>query len=455
MAVNRFATNNLVAEHDIYVKYLEIRKKFIEEHNWTDVKEFVPSRCGLFENLSDVPPTTIKRGLYKWHCMMLSYDIWKNLVKSHIVWKGAIEYKKSVNVSYGVLKRFKYATEQAIHEARCDYNRRLPHNQAQYDACRYLAMYWTYLDIIKDDKTQRYYPDAETREIAAKVFGYKESENPFVMNGTYWAWSKKDIEDTSMEETKETMEEKNYSKDWFSTLLVDIIDDARLTNPLWRANIRTVGDFVSKSDKELLKTRTFGVVKLRKVKEAIEKDGKKYIIDNSEENPEEKTYADVIDRKHIKETVGDIVNRMNEEEKKALSYLVGCALEENKTKYDALNKKYDELLKTAQEQADKYDKLLEQKLECEAHNSRLRDENANLKDENEGLKSVAESRRIASNPKNFDTFALLNIVLEKMKDSKTDNIFITVDGMTIDIHKKFEHPFGKADSYTIRTREAR
>jgi hypothetical protein len=28
MAVSRFATNNLVAEHDVYVKYLKIRKKF-------------------------------------------------------------------------------------------------------------------------------------------------------------------------------------------------------------------------------------------------------------------------------------------------------------------------------------------------------------------------------------------------------------------------------------------
>lgn len=52
-------------------------------------------------------------------------------------------------------------------------------------------------------------------------------------------------------------------------LLVDIIDDRRLTNPLERAGIKTVGEFRSKTEKELLKIRTFGVVKLRLVKEAI------------------------------------------------------------------------------------------------------------------------------------------------------------------------------------------
>jgi hypothetical protein len=428
MAVSRFATNNLVAEHDVYVKYLEIRKKFIEEHGWTNVKEFVPARCGLFDIFHNVPKTTLQRGLYKWHCMQISYDIWSKLVKDSVVWHGAVEYKKNINVSYDCLRKFKSMTEQAIYEARCDYNTRLPHGQATYDACRYLAMYWTYLDIIRDDKTQRYFPDKETREKAAIAFGYDRSDNPFQMNGIYWAWGNKDIEEAK-EKTKETMEENNYSKDWFSTLLVDIIDDARITNPLYRAGIQTVGQFVEKADKELLKIRTFGVVKLRKVKEAIEKAGKKYIVDNLEEKPN--TDKMIISKK---------------------SYDV---YKESKEEYDKLNAKYDELLKTAQEQADRYDELLKQKLDLEAYNSRLRDQLSNLKDENEGLKSVAESRRIASNPKNFDTFALLNIVLEKMKDSKTDNIFITVDGMTIDIHKKFEHPFGKAESYTIRTREAR
>ena len=403
MAVSRFATNNLVAEHDVYVKYLEVRKKFIEEHGWTNVKEFVPARCGLFDIFHNVPKTTLQRGLYKWHCMQISYDIWQTLVKHCVVWEGAIEYKKSVHVDVSILKKFKSMTEQAIHDARCDYNTWLPHGQATYDACRYLAMYWTYLDIIVDTKTQRYFPDKETREKAAIVFGYDKSDNPFQMNGMYWTRGKNNIQDAQVEE--KTMEEKNYSKDWFSTLLVDIIDDARLTNPLYRAGIQTVGQFVEKSDKELLKIRTFGVVKLRKVKEALEKAGKKYIVDISEEKPKE------------------VFN-------------------------DDLGAKYDELLIA-------YNAVCEQKLECEAHNSSLRDEISNLKDKYDGIVAHNNQLRVASDPKNFDTFTLLNIVLEKMKDAKMDNIFITVDGMTVDIHKKFEHPFGKAESYTIRTREAR
>lgn len=436
MAVSRFATNNLVAEHDVYVKYLKIRKKFIEEHGWTNVKEFVPSRCGLFDTFFNVSKTTLKRGLYKWHCMQISYDIWQTLVKHCVVWEGAIKYKKSVHVDVSILKKFKAITEQTIYDARCDYNTRLPHGQAHYDACRYLAMYWTYLDIIKDDKTQRYFPDKDTREKAAKIFGYSELENPFQMNGIYWTFGKKNIPDAPVEEETK-MEEVNG--DILEKRIEDLDLSVRTYNCLDRAGVKKFGSLLMLTANDILHMRNLGINSFREVVSKLQEYG--YIYPEDKTNPKIPYVKDSLPIKV------QAAKEVEEEPKEVFNDL--------KNTYDDIAIKYDNLLKTAQEQADRYDELLKQKLDLEAYNSRLRDQLNNLKDENESLKSVAESRRIASNPKNFDTFTLLNIVLEKMKDAKMDNIFITVDGMTVDIHKKFERPFGKAESYTIRTSEAR
>lgn len=52
-------------------------------------------------------------------------------------------------------------------------------------------------------------------------------------------------------------------------LLVELIADKRFTNPLRRAGIHTVMDFLYKSDKELLGVRAFGKGKLKAVKEAV------------------------------------------------------------------------------------------------------------------------------------------------------------------------------------------
>ena len=125
-----------------------------------------------------------------------------------------------------------------------------------------------------------------------------------------------------------------------------------------------------------------------------------------------------------------------------------------KVKQDALKKKYEELLKTAQKQADMYDELLRQKLDLDAYIPRLKDDIYALKEENKALTAQSSKLRIASDPKNLDTFTLLNTVLEKMKDSKIEYIMVTIDGMCIDIHSAQKVPLRSA-SYQIRSSEVR
>ena len=354
MAVKSFATNYLVADHDMYKEFMNKRFEYMKKNNIeTDVLfcntkkdiTFLPSGKNSAEDTSSYS------AIRKWHCMIISYSIWCGLVSQYVKEDNRVaNYKKFVNVPVDVLKKFKYRVERTIENAGCDYNKKINsgHGGGNLDACRYLAMFWTYLDLKKDCKTQRYFPDLETIQRAAKVFGYAAKENPFEMNGKFTKRAERKVsEEKPMEQTEQNVDIRNtkiedlelsmrtynalklsrintlgdildktydnlskvrnmglhslreiekklneygygFSGDGVirpnvapiasvgtsykvsgNALLVDIIDDRRLTNPLERAGIKTVGEFRSKTEKELLKIRTFGVVKLRLVKEAI------------------------------------------------------------------------------------------------------------------------------------------------------------------------------------------
>lgn len=455
VSIKPFATNNLVKEHDIYVNFMENRDEELKKDGLTvNPPERLFYKQGnnkaIVKSDSRTAANQLYRAATKWHCIMISYDIWCKVCKGNVIGKSAIPYKQSVHLSVSELHAFRTSVENAIAHAECDYNTRCSHYSeggSRWNACRYLAIFWTYLDIVKDTKTQRYLPDSQTRANAAKEFGYEKGQNPFEMNGRYYHWK----EETKMEEVNGDILEKS---------LEDLDFSVRTENCLYRAGVRKFGSLLMLTVNDILHIRNLGINSFREVVSKLQEYGYTYPEDKS--NPRIPYVKDTLPiKEQSEESVIDIAEEAAKkvEEERAMPEPPLRDLREtfNKLKddYDKLDAKHDELLKTAQEQAGKYDKLLEQKLECEAHNSRLRDEISILKDRVSELVAANKKVNIASNPKNFDTFTLLNIVLEKMKDSKTDNIFITVDGMTVDIHKKFEYPFGKADSYTIRTREAR
>lgn len=353
MAVKSFATNYLVADHDMYKEFMNKRFEYMKKNNIeTDVLF-----CNTKKDISFLPngknsadDSSSYAAIRKWHCITMSYSIWCDLVSHYIKEDNRVaNYKKFVNVPVDVLKKFKYRVERTIENAGCDYNKKINsgHGGGNLDACRYLAMFWTYLDLKKDCKTQRYFPDLETIQRAAKVFGYAAKENPFEMNGKFTKRAERKVsEEKPMEQTEQNVDirsikiedlelsmrtynvlklarintlgdilDKTY--DYLSkvrnmglhslreieaklneygysfsgdgvirpnitsvqvtnyitndTPLVKIISAKGLTNPLKRAGIETVGDFRSKTDKELLKIRTFGKTKLKAVKQYLDK----------------------------------------------------------------------------------------------------------------------------------------------------------------------------------------
>ena len=523
MAVKSFATNYLVADHDMYKEFMNKRFEYMKKNNIeTDVLfcntkkdiTFLPSGKNSAEDTSSYS------AIRKWHCMIISYSIWCGLVSQYVKEDNRVaNYKKFVNVPVDVLKKFKYRVERTIENAGCDYNKKINsgHGGGNLDACRYLAMFWTYLDLKKDCKTQRYFPDLETIQRAAKVFGYAAKENPFEMNGKFTKRAERKVsEEKPMEQTEQNVDIRNtkiedlelsmrtynalklsrintlgdildktydnlskvrnmglhslreiekklneygygFSGDGVirpnvapiasvgtsykvsgNALLVDIIDDRRLTNPLERAGIKTVGEFRSKTEKELLKIRTFGVVKLRLVKEAIA---------NAVPKDNETTEESVID-------IAEQAAKEVEEERKGLDISVHKfkgdpylhVNVDNTKRINELNAKLGkaediiaDLQKTINEKAQRIAQL-----ENAVNGSKKRIDD--ILEENARLKSRAMELNVAANPKNLDTLALLNTVLEKMKESKMEYILLTIDGMVIDIHPK--------QNFSVRTREA-
>ena len=194
MAVRSFATNNLVEDHDNYVKFMKIRWNHLsKEDKNTDILFY---KKGLVTEAFDikyskehrvdvtVQITKYTRIIKLWHSITMAYNLWCEYSRFYVDKDHSrITYKQFVDIPEDVLKKFKFRFEQIVKNAKCEYKTNGGDHFA--DPCRLLAMFWTYLDIVKDTKTQRYFPNNATIERAAKVFGYKKGDNPFKMNGTF------------------------------------------------------------------------------------------------------------------------------------------------------------------------------------------------------------------------------------------------------------------------------
>lgn len=444
MAVSRFATNNLVKEHDMYVKFLQMREDLIKEKGLTNVNKFVPDGYGLLNRFNnDMSKTAICRGLSKWRCIHLSYGIWRELVGDYTSTNVTIPCKRFISVHESILERFKTLTEQAIREEKCDYNTRLPHRQATYDACRYLAMYWTYLDIIKDDKIQRYYPDAVTRRRAAKVFGYDVDENPFQMNGIYWDWEADKEEEQPMEEKTEV------NDDILNTPIRDLNFTIRTFNCLYRSKILTLGDICMRSQRQLLKVRNLGRNSLNEIKAKLAEYDYYYMdLDSNAQkaHPKEESVVDIVE--HVAKTLGiqspsEVIGGTNEE-KPEMKPIVSV------DEYDELYTKYNDIQIGLSELSKRYETLLKEKTDLEQYNNSLNDDINNLKLINKRLKDRLNG--MAVNINKMDTIDLVKLVISNMNKDEMDWLFLNINDMTIDIHKKAEIENGRM-SYTIRTKE--
>lgn len=289
MAVKSFCTNNLVAEHDMYEKFIKYRSFEIANDGANTAKLFYKDGLlnGVVESSSSGTQTnfTIYSTICKWHCITLAYDIWYKIVKDRAIDSGSTSYKKFVDVPETVLKKFKHDFAAAIETAGCDYNKRINRKHGTFDACRYLAIFWTYLDCIKDTKTQRFFPTQNTMTRAAEVFGYDKGDNPFAMNGKYYHRidSENDIKTTGrvinaippekvreiVKAVKPTMNDLDIS--------ISILDLTTKTyNALIRSNIRTLGDILRSTPNDLLKIRNFGNMSLSEIFRLADRFGYKY-----------------------------------------------------------------------------------------------------------------------------------------------------------------------------------
>lgn len=273
MAVKSFATNYLVADHDMYKEFMNKRFEYMKKNNIeTDVLfcntkkdiTFLPSGKNSAEDTSSYS------AIRKWHCMIISYSIWCDLVSHYVKEDNRVaNYKKFVNVPVDVLKKFKYRVERTIENAGCDYNKKINsgHGGGNLDACRYLAMFWTYLDLKKDCKTQRYFPDLETIQRAAKVFGYAAKENPFEMNGKFTKRAERKVsEEKPMEKTEQNVDIRSIK-------IEDLELSMRTYNVLKLARINTLGDILDKTYDYLSKVRNMGLHSLREIEKKLNEYG--------------------------------------------------------------------------------------------------------------------------------------------------------------------------------------
>ena len=456
MAVRSFATNNLVEDHDNYVKFMKIRWGYLsKEDKNTDIlfykKGLVTEAFGIKyskEHKMDATVQTTKyiREIKLWHSITIAYNLWCNYAKFYIDRDhSSIQYKQFVDFSEDVLKKIKFRFEQIVKNAKCEY--KTNGGSHLVDPCRLLAMYWTYLDLIKDTKTQRYFPNNATCERAVKVFGYKKGDNPFILNGKFSKNAIRDVE-SPMDKLVEACDEKTSEM-----LIEDMEFSYRTYNALKRHQINTFGDLLNNTISDLMKIRNFGLVSLKEVVAKLKEYGYSYPKDD--EDSWLLTQLPVPDKAE-QESVIDIAEQAAkevEEEKPSITEQLQDKYNALCDSHEKLSGKYDALLAMAQEQTDNYDKLLKEKMNLENYNSRLRDEISDLKDKYEELTTQSSKLRVASDPKNLDTFTLLNIILEKMRDSKMEYILLTIDGMTIDIHPAKSFPL--RSSYQIRSSEVR
>ena len=431
MAVKPFATNYLVADHDMYKEFMDKRFEYMKKNNITTDVLFCNAnkKDGNGKSASFLPngKTTMDdqnsyAAICKWHCITISYSIWCDLVSPYVKEDNRVaNYKKFVDVPIDVLKKFKYRVERSIENARCDYNKRLNGGHGgNLNACRYLVMFWTYLDLKRDCKTQRYFPDLDTIQRAAKVFGYADKENPFEMNGRFTKRANRKVsEEKPMEQTEQNVDIRSIK-------IEDLELSMRTYNALKLARINTLGDILDKTYDNLSKVRNLGLHSLREIEAKLNEYGYGFSGDGV-------IRPNVAPKESVIDIAEEAAKKVEEEDKLNSVEMV------HPYDYNALLDKYNKL-------KDCYDGLDADRDRLLNRNHDLMKEIENLENNMEELKSREMKLNIAANPKNLDTLALLNTVLEKMKESKMEYILLTIDGMVIDIHPK--------QNVTVRMREA-
>lgn len=484
MAVRSFVTNYLVKEHDNYVEFMKHRTAEIKENGDENTYKlfYKPGLMGKATGKNSVEYAKI----CKWHCITLTYDIWYDVVKDYAIDGGSTSYKKFVDVPKSALKTFRYRVNNAIKGAECDYNKRINHNgQKPYDACRYLAMFWTYLDCIKDTKTQRFLPSLTTIHRACEIFGYSNDENPFIMNGKYWHY-KENEEDPDLDISTDVT---NHAENVLGTNIKDMMLSSRTYNCLYRSKNETLGDILKMTPKELIHIRNFGRRSLNEIFNKVKEYGWQYnendwtklptpiesVTDIAEEAASNYKVSEAAE--HYAEVLKSLMKKgpspddvPNEEEKDEIYHEYDRLnnqynklqekykddLEAAKTiyldKYSKLQEKYDDIFKHLEEMTDKYDVLLKEKLDLESYNSRLKDDVSRLKDDLEG--ATAHISSMSRNKE--DMFVLIKSVLCKMEENKMNDLTMFIDGVSVDIHKQTGVYKGRPvpGTYAIRTREA-
>lgn len=446
MAVKSFATNYLVADHDMYKEFMNKRFEYMKKNNLeTDIlfcnfgrgESFLPSGKSTVEDQNSYV------AICKWHCITISYSIWCDLVSHYVKEDNRVaNYKKFVNVPVDVLKKFKYRVEKSIENAKCDYNKRTNGGHGgSLNACRYLVMFWTYLDLKKDCKTQRYFPDLETIQRAAKVFGYTDKENPFEMNGKFIKRAERKVsEEKPMEQTEQNVDIRSIK-------IEDLELSMRTYNVLKLARINTLGDILNKTYDYLSKVRNLGLHSLREIEEKLNEYGYGF----SGDGVIRPNLAPVASVESVIDIAEQAAKEVEEERKDEASNAINKEVEEERKGPDTrilneltvkLGKAEDIIADLQKTIAEKNQRIAQ--LEDAVNGSKKRIDD--ILEENARLKSREMELKVVANPKNLDTLALLNTVLEKMKESKMEYILLTIDGMVIDIHPK--------QNATVRMREA-
>lgn len=463
MAVRSFVTNNLVKEHDNYVEFMKHRTAEIKENGDTNtVKLFYKNRLmGKRTNQN----SNEYRDIVKWHCITLTYDIWYDIAKDYAIDGGSTSYKKFVDIPESSLKKFKYRVNQAIKNAECDYNKRvhIDNKFKLYDGCRYLAMFWTYLDCVKDTKTQRFLPTLTTIERAKKVFDYSKDENPFVMNGKYWHYNKNE-EDSAMDISTDVT---NNAENVLDTNIRDMMLSSRTYNCLYMSENDTLGDILKMTPKDLIHIRNFGRRSLNEIFNKVKEYGWQYDENNWTKLPTPiESVTDIAEEaasnykvseaaEHYAEVLKSLMKKgpspddiPNEKAEMVHPYDYNSLLD----KYNKLQEKYDDIFKHLEEMTDKYDVLLKEKLDLESYNSRLKDDVSRLKDDLEG--ATAHISSMSRNKE--DMFVLIKSVLCKMEENKMNDLTMFIDGVSVDIHKQTGVYKGRPvpGTYAIKTREA-
>ncbi len=411
--VPSFCTNNLVSSHDNYVNFMKIRSDRIAKEGGDPNERVLYDKRGelsQFANVYGLFRNTADRDVSRWHCITLSYKIWCDLVKDYVDPNhSSIRYKQVVNVPEDVLKKFKYRVEQSIKFSRCDYNNKFPKRRTgtnKLNACRYLAMFWTYLDIVKDCKTQRFFPNLDTIVRAAKVFGYSKEENPFEMNGKF--------EKLANRGSEEKIEEPEASIE--TTLIEDIGFSTRTYNLLkFRAGCNVFSDIFKKTKHELMSMAGMGRHSITEIVDKLKEYGYEYEDDL-----------------HYPSKIVSVMDIAEEAAKGTSSsktdpadYIYGQSYDDLSEDYKHLlgiEEKYEEALATSKTLTDNYDKLLKEKLECEEVIGRL-------KSEVDQLHLYLED---GIHEDNF--FGLIGGLIKKMEKEHMTEMSVSIGGYHVDIY---------------------